>query len=130
MLKKFANGEYSLKTTFWLFGVFGFFMFNIITRLTQASVLHYLCNGQQCFRSIILFILRNFVNIMTGKINAQMQTALIIHIFVSAFFAVFMILLLRGIWKSGATYEGKKFWVWCAKLIVICFAFLCIKSII
>ena len=130
MLKKFANGEYSLKVTFWLFGILGFLLFNIITRLTRASVLHMMCYGKICSHSIILFILTNFPNIMMGKMNTQMQTALIIHIFISAFFGVFMILLLRGIWKSGVNYSGAKFWVWCAKLIVVCLTIMGIQLII
>lgn len=129
MLKKLATGEYSLKATFWVFGLLGFLLFNIMVNITQNGVLRAICNGRKCSKNIVLYILTNFPVLMTNSRNGVML-ALGIHLILSACFVCYMILVVRGIWKSSAVYEGHKFWSMCAKFITIIVLLLSLKSII
>lgn len=129
MLKKLANGEYSLKITFWLFGVLGLFLFNIITNMTHNSVLRMICaKGVICAKSVILYALFHMVQIFLD--GGRLLTGLGLHVLTSAIFVVYVYILLRGLWKSGASYEGRSFWPICAKLILVCWALVSFKSII
>lgn len=128
MLKKLGAGEYSLKVTFWLFGLMGMLFFTIATHITHSSALRMTCMyGRACSRSVILFILNNFLSLMTssGRISAFVP-----HLLLSALFISYFIILIRGLWKSCESYEGVKFWAMCAKLAIICLGFLSLKSII
>lgn len=129
MFKKLVNGEYSLKILFWLFGVLGFSLFGLITQITHNGVLRLICpRGELCSVNLLFFTFSHIVTLLTG--NGHLTTSLIIHIFVSALFIIYMYLTLRGLFKCSASYEGKKFWPVCAKIILICLALISFKSII
>ncbi len=130
MLKKLVSGEYSLKVTFWIFGVFGFLFFNILINISQNSVLRLICPyGRICSKSIILFTLGNAVNLMAGK-NSGLMNYLAFHFLLGACVVCYMFITLRGLWKSSDAYEGAKFWSICAKFILVCYALISLKSII
>ena len=128
MLKKLGAGEYSLKITFWLFGLLGMLFFTIATHITHSSVLRVICGyGRACVKSVVLYILGNFPILMTssGRIPS-----LVPHLLVSACFVCYFIILIRGVWKAATLYEGNKFWPFIAKLIIVCLGILSFKSII
>ena len=128
MLKKLGAGEYTLKVTFWLFGLMGMLFFTIATHITHSSALRMICPyGRVCSNSVILFILSNFPILMTssGRISSFVP-----HLLLSALFISYFIILSRGLWKSCDSYEGAKFWAICAKLAIVCLGFLSLKSII
>lgn len=129
MIKKLINGEYSLKITFWLFGIIGIFIFNIITNISHNSALNIICKqNSYCPKSILLYTLKNMVFIfLKGDI---LITYIGIHFLFSIIFGVYCYLLLRGLWKSSASYEGSIFWSLCAKCILIVWIILSLKSII
>ena len=129
MLKKLANGEYSLRITFWLFGVLGFFLFNIITNMTHNSVLRIICDkGVLCAKSVLFYTLSHPISIFLG--GGHLMSNLGLHILISTVFVVYTYILLRGLWKSSASYEGHLFWPICAKLILVFWAVIGLKSII
>lgn len=128
MLKKLGAGEYSLKITFWLFGLMGMLFFTIATHITHSGALRLVCYGRVCPRSILLYILSNIPNLMTG--SSGRLSAFVPHLLVCSLFICYFIILMRGLWKCGNTYEGAKFWTVCAKTVIICLGFLSLKSII
>lgn len=130
MLKKLANGELSLRLTFWVFGLLGFFIFFIFTSITHAGVLRHICPmGQICSRNLILYIMANFINLLMRGTQSGVMFYLTAHILFSASFAVYMYITLRGLWKASESYDGKSFWAWSAKVILVCLAVVSLKSI-
>ena len=131
MLKKLGASEYSLKVTFWLFGLLGFSIFYLLTSITHSGVLRNICPyGRLCDKNIVLYTLSNFANLMLGRLNNTTQIYLIIHILLSAVFVAYMIVVLRGLLKSCASFSGSRFWVYAAKFFLICLMLYCFKSII
>lgn len=131
MLKKLANGEYSLKQTFWLFGVFGILCFNLFANMTHNGVLRLICPyGKICSQSTIWFTLTNFANLLIGNLHNGIISALVIHFIFGAVFVAYIIITTRGLWKSASNYEGSKLWNYGAKVILIALILLSIKSII
>jgi len=130
MLKKLASGEYSLKVTFWLFGLCGMFVFQLLANMTHNGVLRTICSsGGVCVKSVILYIFFNFPLLLTGGGRVGLS-AFVPHLLVSSLFVSYMLILLSGLWKSSAAYEGNKFWVITAKIIVVFLVFLGLKVII
>ena len=130
MLKKLASGEYSLKVTFWVFGFFGTFLFTILTTITHNGVLRSICPyGRICSRNIILYILTNVPNIMTGSKGVSVADFMP-HLLVSACFVCYMYVVLKGLWTCAKSYEGHKFWALSAKLLTVTLVLYSLKSII
>ncbi len=128
MLKKLVNGEYSLKVCFWLFGGLGIFLFNIITAITHSGALRAICPyGRVCNQNLILYIFANYASIMTGR--GHLISTMAPHFIASACFVCYVIILLRGTWKSAENYEGSKFLAYMAKIILICWAIFSLKLI-
>lgn len=130
MLKKLAAGECSLKMTFWVFGLLGFFVFSLVTNITHSSLLRTICGySRNCERSVVWFFFMHFIQIMSSS-NSAFRWCVIAHSFFGATFGAYMLLVLRGLWKCGEKYEGNAFWLFSAKFILVCLALLCLKSII
>lgn len=130
MLKKLAAGELSLRLTFWVFGLLGFFIFFVFTSITHAGVLRMICPaGQVCSRNLIFFIMSNFINLLMRGTQSGVMLYLTMHLLFSASFIFYMYITLSGLWKSAASYEGKAFWAWSAKIILVCLALFSLKSI-
>ncbi len=126
MLKKLGAGEYSLKITFWLFGLVGMFVFAIATQITHSGVIKAICPyGRVCVRSIAFFILSNLPVLMTKNLSIFIP-----HLLVSACFVCYFIILVRGLWKASEQYDGKAFWGGCAKIIILGLGVLSLKAII
>lgn len=129
MLKKLANGEYSLKIIFWIFGVLGIFLFSLITNMSHNGVLRLICpRNTVCNRSVVWFTLSNVVSVFLN--GGRLLVELGIHFFVSTIFIVYAYILIRGLWKSCASYEGRRIWSVCAKFILISLVLVSLKSII
>lgn len=130
MFKRLVAGEYSLKQIFWGFGVLGIFCFLIITGLTRSSFVHTICaNNHACENiNVIWFILSNFIGLLLR--GGTVATHLVLHLITSAVFGAYMLMVLRGLWKSAAQYEGSKFWVWSAKILLLVLVALSIKWVI
>lgn len=130
MLRKLANGELSLKLTFWVFGLLVYFIFFIFTSITHAGVLRYICHaGQTCSQNLILYILTHFINLMMSGTQSGIMFYLIAHLLLSTSFIFYIYITLAGLWKSAASYEGAAFWAWSAKIIMVCVAIASLKSI-
>ena len=128
MFKKLGAGEYPLRTVFWLFGLVGFACFYIITNITHSGVLRMICpHGNLCSRNLVLYALTNFPKLMLG--NGSVLGYMVIHIILGAMFVTYMYIVVRSLWKCGATYEGSTFWVFCAKFILVCLLLLSVKSL-
>lgn len=128
MLKKLANGEYSLQLIFWVFGVFGIFIFNIITTITHNGVLRAICPyGKICSHNVILYFWSHFALLMTS--NGRQILPLALHFIAGACFICYVIILLRGLWKKSETYEGSKFLMFCAKCLLLVWALFSLKLI-
>lgn len=130
MLKKLASGEYSLKVTFWLFGLCGTFLFYLLVNITHNGLLRLICSyGRSCVKSVLLYILGNFPLLMTGTAKLTIS-AFVPHLLLSSLFVCYLLLLVRGLWKSSDVYEGSRFWSVGAKIIVIGMVLLGLKSVI
>ena len=129
MLKRLTSGEYSLKVTFWIFGVLGFSVFALITNITHSSLLRTICGASRCIQSVVLFFFSHFIAIMTSS-NSGLQWFMVIHSFLGAIFGGYMLVVLRSLWKCGEKYEGSSFWLLSAKFLLVCLAIICLKSII
>ncbi len=130
MLKKLVAGEYSLKQIFWGFGVLGILVFVLITGLTRSSFVYTICgNNRACGDiNVIWFIMKNFIALLLR--GGTVATHLVLHLITSAVFGAYMLMVLRGLWKSAAQYGGPKFWEWCAKILLLALMALSIKWII
>ena len=92
MLKKLGAGEYSLKITFWMFGLLGMLFFTIATHITHSSALRMICPyGRVCAKSVVLYIISNFPILMTtsGRLSAFVP-----HLLTSALFICYFIILI------------------------------------
>lgn len=128
MLKKLGAGEYSLKITFWLFGLVGMLMFTIITHITHSGALRVICQyARTCSKSVMIYILSNFPLLMT---SSGRLSSFVPHLLVVACFVGYFIILIKGLWKTSAVYEGSRMWSISAKLIIVCLGLLSLKSII
>ena len=130
MLKRLIAGEYSLRATFWGFGVLGFFLFILLTSLTQNTFLQTLCARNRICSdvNIIYFTFSNFIKLLLR--GGTTAIYLVLHLIMSGCFVAYMIMVLRGLWKSAANYSGPKFWEWCAKFLLLCLVGLGLWSIL
>ncbi|MBQ8482277.1 MAG: hypothetical protein IJ532_07065 [Alphaproteobacteria bacterium] len=130
MLKKLANGELSLKLTFWVFGLLVYFIFFIFTSITHAGVLRYICPaGKTCSDNLIVYIFTHFIGLMMRGTQSGIMFYLIAHLLLSTSFIFYIYITLAGLWKSAASYEGAAFWAWSAKIIMVGIALASLKSI-
>ena len=100
MLKKLGAGEYSLKITFWMFGLLGMLFFTIATHITHSSALRMICPyGRVCAKSVVLYLISNFPILMTtsGRLSAFVP-----HLLTSALFICYFIILIffANVFKS------------------------------
>ena len=130
MLKKLIAGECSLSKTFWGYGVLGFFIFIILTSVTQNTFLQALCAQRRTCAdvNIVIFTLSHFVQLLLHGGKAAMY--LVFHLIVSGCFVAYMIMVVRGLWKCAPQYEGKKFLGWLAKILLICLVCIGIRVIL
>ena len=130
MLKKLVAGEYSLKTTFWGFGVLGFFVFILLTSLTHNTFLQAICpRGRVCSDvNILYFIMTHFIQLLLR--GGTIAFYLVLHLIMSGCFGAYMIMVVRSLWKSSQSYSGKKFWVWCAKILLLALVVIGIRTIL
>jgi len=131
MLKKLAAGEYSLKIIFWLFGLLGFLIFFLLASATHNGAVRAICPyGQLCPVNILWFTASHFLMVFVGRLSSNIVTYLIIHLFVSTLFVIYMYITVRGLWKCCESYKGAKFWAYGAKIILVGLMLFCFKSII
>lgn len=131
MLKRLVNGEYSLKVVFWLFGVLGFALLFLASSITHSGLIKAVCMGQNnCSFNVVKYVLQNFIKLLIGGMQTGVMPYLVSHLIMSAVFVVYMYLVLRGLWKSAAGYEGSGFWKLSAKTILVVLAIMCFKSIV
>jgi hypothetical protein len=60
----------------------------------------------------------------------SLMTSLAIYLIIGAIFTCYMIIVLRGLWKTCDAYEGSKIWVHCSKIILVGLSLVCFKSLI
>lgn len=130
MLKKLVAGDYSLKLTFWIFGVLGFSLFYVIAGITRTSLVGAARISGTEIGVVIKYILNRSVSLMLGNVSGNVMPYIVMHLITGAVFVVYMYLVLRGLWKSGDKYEGGKFWVWSAKAVLVAMALWYLKSVI
>ncbi len=134
MWKKLAAGEYSLKMTFWVFGVLGFFLFMIITGITHSSFARMLCarahSVNYCLEhlNVIKYIVTHFIGLLLG--GGALATRLMLHLIASGCFGAYMIVVVRSLWKCAKEYKGSKFWIWSAKVLLLALCVLGLKVIL
>ncbi len=120
MLKRLIAGECSLRATFWGYGLLGFFLFILLTSLTQNTFLQVLCSRNRVCGdvNVVYFTFSNFIKLLLR--GGTTAIYLVLHLITSGCFVAYMIIVLRGLWKSAAQYSGPKFWIWCAKTLLLC----------
>ncbi|MBQ4400368.1 MAG: hypothetical protein II830_03635, partial [Alphaproteobacteria bacterium] len=64
----------------------------------------------------------NFINLLMRGTQSGVMLYLTMHLLLSASFMFYIYIELSGLWKSAASYEGKAFWAWSAKIILVCLA--------
>ncbi len=130
MLKRLIAGEYSLRAIVWGFGLLGFFLFILITSLTQNTFLQVLCARNRICGdvNIVYFTFSNFIQLLLRGGKTAMY--LVLHLIISGCFVAYMIMVLRGMWKCAQQYGGSKFWAWTAKLLLLGLVFFGLRSIL
>jgi hypothetical protein len=130
MLKRLIAGECSLRATFWGFGVLGFFLFILLTSLTQNTFLQILCSRNRICGdvNIVYFTFSNFIQLLLR--GGTTAIYLVLHLIMSGCFVAYMIMVLRGLWKCTQKNESKKFWAWCAKILLLCLVVLGLRTIL
>jgi hypothetical protein len=98
MIKKLWNGDVSLVTTYWIYGVLASIIFRIIEEILKAI-----------FKS---------PSFMTLSGPAAICIAWSTRIFVTFMF-IYFVFIFVAIWRSANKYTGEKRWARIAKLMVI-----------
>lgn len=97
MLKKLLSGEFSVKETFWKFGLLGVFFFRVCVKVFES-----LLDSRIKGLSIIDYYLRNF-NPVHPDIFAIFWT--LCYVFSSIFFVYYSIAVVLGIWRSTKDFD-------------------------
>ena len=101
-LEKLIKGQFPLKKTFWLYGNIYPFFISLIIILT-------LLYFQENIKDSI--VQQKFMNISLA--------AKLIIILQGIIFFVYSTIATIGVWRSANKYEGKKFWKYLAKILII-----------
>lgn len=97
MLKKLLSGEFSLKETFWKFGILGILFFRVVSRVFEILLDNRIMN-----RRIIDFFFHHF-NPVKPDIWAILWT--LCYLFMTMFFFYYSIAVWLGIWRTTADFE-------------------------
>lgn len=97
MLKKLLSGEFSVKETFWKFGLLGVFICRAFSKLFEI-----LLNSRIKGSKIVDFFFYNF-NPVKPDIMAIFWT--LCYIFTNIFFVYYSITVVLGIWRSTDNFD-------------------------
>ncbi len=110
MLKKLFNGELPLRVTFWKYGILG------LTILYYAHKMFRSLSGYYAKGSNWINFFRNFNISNFTHINAAW---LLCYFAVSLFLVIYSVGIVKGIWKSAATYDKSVWLAQSARIIII-----------
>ncbi len=134
MLKKLIAGEYSLAKVFFGFGVLGFLLFILIVSITHGSFAQAVCakarSSGYCVQNlnVIYYIGSHFINLLIR--GGRIATMLMLHLIVSGCFGAYMVIVLRGLYKTAKSYKGSGVWVWGATAGILILCLLGIRTIL
>lgn len=110
MLKKLFNGEFSLKATFWKYGIFGmvilYYAFKMFKNLAGI-------NGKGFNLSSIL---HNFSVSWLANLNAVW---IIAYLAISLFLIIYSFGIIKAVWRSSAVYDKSIWLVWLARIFIL-----------
>lgn len=97
MLGKLLYGQFSLKESFWKFGVFGILFFATISKVCKAFIFQYLKGVSLFYYFTHYFSLLN--------INGSLLFFAALYTVSLAFLGVYSIIVFLGVWRSAAQYN-------------------------
>lgn len=110
MLKKLFNGEYSLRATFWKFGIFGmiilYYGYKMLKNLAGNNI-----NGNN-----LLNIVRNLNVNGFANLNAFW---LITYCALAVFLVIYSYGIIKAVFKTSANYEKSVWLAWLARLGIL-----------
>ena len=110
MLKKVFNGEFPLRTTFWKYGVFGLIILYYAYKMFKNLAGSY-ANGSNW-----VYIFRNFSVSGLANVNAFW---VLTYLAVSLFLVIYSYGIIKGIWRSAASYDKSIWLAQLARIIII-----------
>ena len=119
MFGKLVYGQFSLKETFWKFGVMGIFLVSMVTKIFGAFLLQKL-NGM----SLKYYYTHQFSML---DINNMLLFLTIAYFVCFTALILYSIMVWFGIWRSAKTYD-KSVWLGrVAKLFILVVGYACFK---
>ncbi len=110
MLKKLFNGEYSLRATFWKFGIFGmvilYYAYKMLKNLAGNNI-----NGDN-----LLYIVRSLSVEGFARINAFWLLA---YCAITIFLIIYTFGIIKAVFKTAAAYEKSVWLAWLARLGIL-----------
>ena len=111
MFGKLIYGQFSLKETFWKYGVLGIFCCSLITKIFKIFLMKHLKGVSLSAYYTHYFSLLNMDNTMLF---------LTIGYFVFAFvLSVYCVMVLFGVWRSAAEYDKSVWMRHIAKIMIL-----------
>ena len=110
MLKKLFNGEYTLRATFWRFGIFGMIILYYTYKLLKSWA------GNNINGYNLLHIIKNLSVEGFARINAFW---LIAYCAVSVFLVIYSYGIIKAVFKTAAAYEKSSWLAGLARLGIL-----------
>lgn len=122
MFGKLVYGQYSLKETFWKFGIFGLFTLTLITKIFRVLLIEQIRGTSLTYYYLHYFSLLN----LNGTI--LFYTA---GYFLCLFcLAVYSVMVITGVWKSSAQYDKSASLRQIARVLIFAAAYLSVHAVI
>lgn len=111
MLGKLLYGRFSLKETFWKFGVLSIFLSSFVMRIIKAFLLQHL-NGL----SISQYYTHYFSLL---NMNGTMLFFTLMYFLGMFVFACYLLIVWLGVWRSSAEYNKSVWLGWLARIVML-----------
>lgn len=111
MLGKLLYGRFSLKETFWKFGVLSIFLSSFVMRIIKAFLLQQL-NGL----SISQYYTHYFSLL---NMNGTLLFFTLLYFLGMFVFGCYLIIVWFGVWRSSAEYNKSVWLGWLARIVIL-----------
>ena len=122
MFKKLLNGEFSLKETFWKYGIFGFLICNFLFIISQ-KLLH---------PRLLGYTIKDFYTVYVPRIAKVENFTVALTLFYIASICLiisYSYVMIMGIWRSSSEYNKSVWLRYVSRLIVLIIATISLKGI-
>jgi len=122
MFAKILHGQFSLRETFWKYGVWGEFLITFILYLFRIFLIHKLDGLKlgEYYRTVFSFI----------NMDRPILFLTISYFTILAFLTFYSIILVFGIWRSSAEYDKSVWLRHLARIFILVVIFLAYKIVL